>query len=193
MSSTSSYRRMLPSIVVSGTQSNRLCFNLTIHIAFLWSHSAQDSSVIGVAEFPFMQLGFEYDLRPRASSMISARNADTNKGEAMYRFSYTTCKVLLIIAKLHAVDITVNSLGFTVIIDSSQVRRLLMTPVVTSPAQPVGLRGLLHLCLSTRHSPTHSSSWCSPLTQNDDPVREKKCCSTYHSAETFNDIPSGIR
>ena len=172
MSSTSSYRRMLPSIVVSGTQSIRLCVNLTIHIAFLWSHYAQDSSVIGVTEFPFMQLGFEYDLRPRASSMISARNADTNKGPARYRFSYTTCTVLLIIAKMRVIDITVNSLEFTVITDWSHVRRLLMTPV-TSPAQPAGLRGLLHLCLSTRPSPTHSSSWCSPLAQNDDPVREK--------------------
>jgi len=75
MSSTSPYHRMLPTKRVSGTQSIRLCFNLTIHIAFLWSHSAQDSSVIGVAEFPFIQLS-----RLRVWSL--PENADTNKGEA---------------------------------------------------------------------------------------------------------------
>ena len=48
-----------------------------------------------------------------------------------------------------------------------------MTTPVTSPALKVCPWGPLHLCLSTHASPTHSSSWCSPLTQNDDPVREK--------------------
>ena len=53
---------------------------------------------------------------------------------------------------MHAIDITVNSLGVTVIIDWSQIRRLMMTPI-TSPAQTVGLWGLLHMCLLTHPSP----------------------------------------
>jgi len=59
---------------------------------------------MGVAEFPFMQLGFEYDLYPKMLTRIKVRLPD--------RFSYTTCKVLSIIAKMHTIDITVNSLGY---------------------------------------------------------------------------------